>query len=445
MTYNPNNLISYLTEQVDYISHQVIPNKQVKFTIVHKETTSDKIIFEFNYPRPRKNSKLKNTIIFNLSGELYKKLHKLTEVLYKGTNGNYQLELTQDYLRQYNNYTRKYETYDLNADIYGNMLCICFNYKKVYNTYLSIIPIELLTIIMDKLDGMSLKNLYHSNITTYSLSNEYNYNVLIKMYNPRLYEDILDLNKTFKNSVILDEHLYIKLKGYNLTDFYKNTRDTHSLITETNYGKDDILNWDTAKLNINERPMYSDKREINIIKIILLSIKIKFLFPLFYTKLLSFHLGYTNDLNDWLNTIQSIYNLIFYEKHIKIFQRLMNGYTAVRNYPVVQDIGGVLGDTNFEFTNSPILLWFYLNLNNVHLRYNPSFKLDSLYFSIINALNLRVPSEEYLKIIDNELLLKVLDMINNNTDVLMKKYYIKIYNLNILYDILLEESKKRGL
>jgi hypothetical protein len=320
-------------------------------------------------------------------------------------------------------------------NIPDNNISLYINYEKIITIspyYTNLLPNELILIIINKSDYISLLNSYKSGIINI-YNNEYNYKVLIKMYNERLYNDIINLLSTFTGFDKNWKNIYLGFRQYNIISLYNNQRPDTTYITETNWDKNDILNINSYILGKDNMTYLG----------LLLSFQLKNIMPIFYSKLISFHLIYTTDIYEFINSMISIYNLLYYNNE-KFINSIINGYTSIRRFPSPKfDLTdyGQSGNHIKELCNSPILLWYYLNINNVS--FDQYLDLDFIYYEIFNSLNKIIPPDEYMKKVGNNLIIYMYTILDPK---LKDNTYKYVYNnLDKIYMYITKEKNIRGL
>ena len=439
--YTPKNLIKYLENLLNETCHEIIKNYKLKYEIRHRATTRNKIIFNFNYLYKRQiNINTKNDIVVGYKNNLYQAIKKKVvgeKYLYQGVNGKYTLTVnsSDELLCYYPSGTTSQK---------DEPISLCFAYTSVNGggDYISILPVELQLSIVFELEHPTLMNIISSGILSNYVYTENNSKNLIAKIDARLYRDIADLKNIFEGFDIDYFDIYSNLIKFNISELYKTTDATGAIMDETNWTSDGIgiINFESqADTNIEI---------LDTFKNILLSIRLKVVFPIWYTQLLSFHLKYTTDIKDWLLMMRSLYYIIENDKSVGFINSLIRGALRPRSFIHIRDLLQYKV-TKFGYSyrlsalyRSPLLIWYFLNLPNINYDNHTELPQDNI--NIIRSLYSRIPFDEFIKVYKDNVILYLLDTIPVE---LSHSYYEDKWKQETkeIYELLKVEKNKRGI
>jgi hypothetical protein len=409
-------LVIYLQEILNELFHVIIEDSKLNYVIMYHKTVSinknqGNIIYKINYPHKKKVSK--NNIFINNIDIIYNLLNvNIFNKVFYGLNGEYKLNTDISKL----------------FTIEDNICFINLYYTKLdILYYTNLVPTELNLIIISKLNkGYDIRALIESLIMP-NILDEQHFFILLKLTEPVLLNDMLYLKNTFKDFNIMYKDLYIQLNNVpNLHELlYNNIRDNGTLIDENNFLPPDII---------------SKSAENNPYKELLLSIRLKNVFPIWFTKLISFYpnLGF----NIWMEIMKELYNIIveniesYFKSHIYTgwFSRILYIKELIEGPMIPYSIPDMdYPNKDKLLLSSKYLLWYYLNhegvsISNIELNF---YNNKHLFFLILRNIDKIVPIEYYYGMVPTNILKDI-----------TKYYYYNYYNVNNVEDNIKKSVKE---
>ena len=449
LSYESSKLFEHLEEIINIIFHNVIKNGKLKYEIKHENN----LTFYLKWLYKGKVDVIsKNKDILSYKVQVYTELNKsLNGKIFHGLEGYYNLIFVspdQLSLRNERNERHEREEYE--------RIIIKIDYVIVGNTsYISILPHELQLIVLNRIDCKNFDNTVSSNVLSSNIYSEENFRTGVFKNNERLYKDMLCIKNTFHGFDFNWIDIYLHCGRCNLLKLYNNLNEDGIIISETNWKID---HFNMYVLNYNGDEYYEEMVPMSTFSTLIFSFRLKLILPELYTKLLSFLLKYTKNIDDHISMMNSLMIMMKYDTHIHSFiKHLDNGYKRTENFPnslsdihPYQDIcrtsmgNGLYSITRVDLLcKSPMLLWYYLNLDNVIFVRTPEYS-DSRHidYEIIHSLNTKINISAYsAKLSDSFLICLPPSGVIYNKDCrrLSKKETISILNL------LLVEKLRRNL
>ena len=378
--YDPKNLAVYLAYLLDQCCHLIIRDRILKYEIVHRQTTNSTLIFKFEYLYKKKvDINQKNNIIISKSRDITKvvQMYMLGRIYY-GTEGSYRLSIPE-----------------------GELLCkypneenihICLNYERApEGNIFTLLPKDLELTILDKLDRKKATLLISSGLTVLG---EDDYRLHVSFYNKELYDDIIYIKDNFTGWEYTWADIYLNIKNY---------KDINSSDKGVDYKKVVLRGG-------------SDEYTITRFDGIIMSIRLKNLFPQFFNDLLAFYKNYSNNLEDWMILMMTLIAIFSSERNTQFIDSVMNGFNSPVIFPSIADIIGYkheiiegLPTQQRLFYNrseaimklSPYFLWYFMNLNNVTVSDDPF-----VWVNILNSLKEKFEPDIFVYRLPDDVLIK---------------------------------------
>lgn len=443
--YNPENLQKYLEDVVSVTCKGVLPTS-FKFNIILSYITSDYMIFTFNYiykkyrdvSRCIKIVNNKNIIIYQ---NRYKIFHALRYALcetYEGVNGSYNF---------------LFPIKDENLIIYASKeeinskpvsLSLIIHYLKLKISYIDILPKELQMIVIDNVSVPYLK--VYISITTKNIL-DLDYKSLMKVYHQKVFSDIDQLMVEYPNlsTSYTWKDIYIFFR-YNINDLYLSIKEpeiTKADLLSSFVDKCAILKKD---ISISEFTLYS----------IFCSFRMKFLYPEFYIKLLSFHKYWSSDFTDFALTFNSLYKISHEEPTLGFITALANDFPKFnigsrRPFPSNNDCRSYLNSDSCQsrighICSSSMLLWYIIN--NKHIDWSDTDTFYGCHYEILESLaKSRICFDLWIVKITDRYLAYLIRTIRTNLGDVTRNYLMTLYKLTTghTFELLKAEVIKRGM
>ena len=423
--YEPEKLIYH----IEYLLTRLINNlhKKLKFGMMWHYTSPDGyIVYRFNFTYKKQvdiPSKVKE--ICNKSQGLINTLKSFFDGKnYQGINCKYRVEYKQL----------------VNRD---DGLFLLVNYIRLTHiTNFDSLPVELINVIITNSDYPSVLHLFQSNILNEYLFSEKNYQVLIGLRHPEIFTDLIYIKKIFDYQYTWKD-IYFQVLQIDIDGLYSNINENGEIITKDNWCGNDFKKCK----NLNKKGSFCiDKKTPSEIRTLVNSLRIKVIFPELYVKLLTFCREHTSDTGNYINMIHKVI-LIFIYNDKKLIKALDNyKYDNPRRFPSLNlDVNNLYDNSHIKcchitrlnnLISSGILLWYYLNIENV------IFVVEFYDLEIVSILARSIDINLWMKKLSDTVLTT---LINNMSKVINGKTIG--YDIQTLVEVsqkFIEELRKRN-
>ena len=434
-TYYPEELSKHLEQLINNACHEIVPTARVTYNIKLVAITDSHFIFTFMYsskkyddiPRMIKICRKKNDIIHKSRKSLVNKLSGVIKGTYEGINGTYKIKFDEN--------EKLIALYATQQQIESTPvpLSIAIPYVKINGIlYTLILPKELQLLIANKVDNNTALNYLNTACT--KILTDGDFRVSLMSLSKQLHDDLIMMANDFKITKVWKD-LYMCVK----------TKLDISLLYNIGSGPEFPIKSDFLIINGRTTPGS-----------LIFAVRLKFLFPELYVKLLSFHLAWKATAEDWISTMIALYNLCDVSPDSRYIKALSDGWTKypkfVREFPNEADckylqklpIESSVHSRLQIICKSPMLLWYILNVPKVSWTRDEIFSIH--HYDILSSLY-ELQFRDWLgKITDPHLQFLLECIVNDMRD--SQKDYIKAVYPDVYFTIrgiLQEEKQKRGI
>lgn len=416
MSYNPNNLIDYITGIINTIIHdKSIGLNKIRFDLQYHYNTAEYIVLRFNFLYKRKvDLPAKINQILSKSEQINKIVNKgLFGRIFRGLNGSYYFYVSNNPL--------------VNRTDGLFLIVNTSTAQAITNTYFSLLPLELINLVYVHLDTPSIEGLNNSNILPEYFYTENNYTNLLILTSYRLYQDLKEIKEYFPSLKFTYKEIYNESVEIDLDSLYDNKKSNGEIITLKNLNIEDF----TKVVKLNDGIL----EEKQLLRNLIYSLRIKVLLTELYYKLLTFAAKYNNNIKDYINMMnRALYTIIYDNK--RFTERLISGsYINPRPFPVGDDFTKIYINQDDVYLSrysnmigSGLLLYFYLNIDKVIV--SDIFDIH-IFVNILSSLYKEIDFNLWIHKINNDMLKLILTNPN-------------IIDENILTHLNIE-AKKRGI